>query len=749
MENPSRSMANGTMRKAVLQVRLVFDADSQLVPFPSSQELEISLLGGLEAVVESVLQVTRTRKEKPVTQPEQNPGDTETLRSQDLAVVLCSPQPSALREADKGGPEALAPESPDELPAEVLCGQEPQLVHHLDLRVIGGLEVSGHRLRSQYPVPSREQLEQDLRSNSSIQEALTSQRALLAEALSETQEICKQHTWVAVIHSFAHSWSPKQLELMKGWPAGKYVQRVVQLRAWAECVGEVPSMVITCNRLLLVDCSSVQQEIVPLLDSIIKEILSLLLSETSQRSEILISQLGGVVQLYQSVNTDIFTIAKCSQKLEQYQGQMTELQERVEYVRALNEVIRQHFRPLSLDEENLENLLLDTWEAFVYQQQEASDFIVSRRLSIIAELVDSLQKARQELQELLTTATTGQFLDPSQSPRAMEQELRELHRRFQAMATRVAELCRSQRILTGMRERACKVNSSGSAGSPRAAVWLGCGRESSGVNVMPLLFPGEQTDVSFVATSRGLIEAHEHVWRLLRTISEQITEWRCLAFSKFNTLLATEKMAEWQREASHMEESLPVDHPILQACVHMITSFQQFLPLLQKLASPLMKSSCWREFFTAMGVKCPVSLQFTLGQLLSYPLLEHSNTILKIWSCERGRCCSLDILRRLQKAWSERQFRLVNFILSVPYQAPLPDRARRPPSRRYRPPKQEYVSKDSGTFVLADTAELRALTEKSLLTLKNIILSPHAVELREEAESWTSILRGFGVDLGV
>ncbi|XP_030401090.1 dynein heavy chain domain-containing protein 1-like [Gopherus evgoodei] len=116
-------------------------------------------------------------------------------------------------------------------------------------------------------------------------------------------------------------------------------------------------MVITCNWLLLVDCSSVQQEIVPLLYSVIKEILSLLFSETSQRSEILISQLGGVVQLYQSVSTDIFTIAKCSQKLEQYQGQMTELQERVEYVRALNEVIRQHFHPLSLNEENLENLV--------------------------------------------------------------------------------------------------------------------------------------------------------------------------------------------------------------------------------------------------------------------------------------------------------------------------------------------------------------------------------------------------------
>nr|XP_025044180.1 dynein heavy chain domain-containing protein 1-like [Pelodiscus sinensis] len=277
----------------------------------------------------------------------------------------------------------------------------------------------------------------------------------------------------------------------------------------------------------------------------------------------------------------------------------------------------------------------------------------------------------------------------------------------------------------------------------------GLGERPLPINAL-LFFPGEGTDVSFVASGRALIEAHEQVWRLLRTISEQITEWKCLAFSKFNPPVAMEKVAEWQREASRIEDALPAKHPILQACVHSIGSFQQVLPLLQKLASPLLKNSCWWEIFTAMAVKCPGNMQFTLGQLLSYPILEHSDSILKIWSSERGRCRSLDMLRRLQKAWAERQFRLVNFILNVPYQAPLPEHpARRPPSRRYRPPKQEYVSKDSGTFVLSDTAELKALAEASLLTLKSIILSPHATELREEAESWTSTLRSFGTLLDV
>lgn len=57
-------------------------------------------------------------------------------------------------------------------------------------------------------------------------------------------------------------------------------------------------------------------------------------------------------------------------------------------------------------------------------------------------------------------------------------------------------------------------------------------------------------------------------------------------------------------------------------------------------------------------------------------------------------------MNRLQKHWAEKQFRLVNFILSVPYQ-PQGERARRPASSRQRPAKREYISKDSGTYILS------------------------------------------------
>ncbi|XP_060119766.1 dynein heavy chain domain-containing protein 1 [Heteronotia binoei] len=705
----SRTMqVDGTRRKAVLRVEVVFGPEEQLALFPSPPELESCLVGALDTMVESVLLVTRINSETPRTPAMQLP----------LAVSASEEDGEQCWGGGRGAPLPLWRSPPpchslacaldlpslaavQRLPVEPLSGEEPQLVHHLDLKVVGGLEVVGHRLRGQYPLLSREQLEKDLRSDSIIQNAWGKQQAQLEAALSETQHLCHEYSWLAEIYRFVHSWGAGQLEDMKGWPSEEYVNRITKLRTWRSRVTQVPRSVVTSNCLLFVDCAGIHQNLLPLLASISEDILSLLLRETTQRSELLIAEMSAVLQLYLNVSSDIFTIAKCSQKLEQYQGQLLELQESVDYVRGLNEVIQQCFRPLSSSEESLENSLLDTWDAFVYQQREVSDFIVSRRLSIIAELSSSLQKATRELQEMLATVTVGRFRDPVQNPRTMEEELCSLLQHFQATVVRVAELCRSQRILTG-----------------------------------------ECMDVSFVTGNQGILDVHLRIWQLFRIVSEQITEWKCLAFFKFNATLAMERTDEWLTEAFHIEDSLPASHPVIQACMRAIKNLQKYLPLLRKLGSHFVKVSCWKEIFAAMGAKCPVNMQFTLGQLLAHPLLEHSENILRIYACEKGRYRSRDTLNRLQRFWSEKQFRLVNFILNVPYQ-PQAERFRRLASSRQRPAKREYISKDSGTFILSDTAELKATVEQSLLTLQNMIVSPYSSELREEAVSWTSILRSF------
>ncbi|XP_026544182.1 dynein heavy chain domain-containing protein 1 [Notechis scutatus] len=689
--------ADGSTRKAVLRVQLVFSADNQLVVFPSSGELEDCLLGALRTMVETVLETTRVKSEKAEAQagPRTGTPEAEHPASQAAGDPVAGPasghdQISKLREQLQ------------QMSVTVLCSDKAQLLHRLDLKACIGLQVVGHRLRAEYPLLSREQLETDLHSDSIIQKAMAKLRDLFMAGLAETQLLCREYSWLGQIYQYVHSWSDSQLESMRGLPAEEYVNQILKLRTWAVQVQKVPQVVITFNRFFLVDCGGILQDILPPLASIDKDILTLLLSETTKRSEQFIAELASVLQLYMNVGTDIFTVAKCSQKLEHYQGQMAELQEYVDYVRALNDVIQQCYRPLSPSEESLENMLLDTWDAFVYQQREVSDFIVSRRLTIIEELSSSLQDATRELQELLTTVTLGRFQDPAQNPRVMEDELIRLLQRFQALVGRVTDLCHSQRILTGGR-----------------------------------------TDLSLLTRQQEVIEIHIRVWQLFRIVSEQITEWKCLAFIKFSTPLALEKTEEWQKEGARLEGSLPSHHRVMQACLSAIANFQKYLPLLLKLGSHFLKLSCWKEIFAVMGAKCPMNMQFTLGQLLSYPLLEYSDAIFRVYAHEKSRHYARDTLLRLQRAWAEKQFRLVNFILNVPYQEPQPERFRRPTSGRQRAAKLEYISKDSGTFVLSDTTELKAAVEHNILILQNMILSPFSSDILEEAKSWVSTLRTF------
>ncbi|XP_034282242.1 dynein heavy chain domain-containing protein 1 isoform X2 [Pantherophis guttatus] len=688
--------ADGSARKAVLRVQLVFSADNQLVVFPSSGDLEDCLLGALQTMVETVLETTQVKSEKAEAQagPRTRTPEAEPPPSQ-AAGDMANP-------ASGGDQMSRLREQLQQMSVTVLCGDEAQLVHRLDLKACSGLQVVGHRLRAEYPLMSREQLETDLHSDSIIQKSTAKLRDLFMAGLAETQLLCREYSWLGHIYQYVHSWSDGQLESMKGLPAEEYVNQILKLRTWAVQVQKVPQVVITFNRFFLVDCGGILQDILPLLASIDEDILTLLLSETTKRSEQFIAELASVLQLYMNIGTDIFTIAKCSQKLEHYQGQMIELQEYVDYVRALNEVIQQCYRPLSSSEESLENMLLDTWDAFVYQQREVSDFIISRRLSIIAELSSSLQEATRELQELLTTVTLGRFQDPSQNPCVMEDELMRLLQRFQAVVGRVTDLCHSQRILTGGR-----------------------------------------TDLSLLTRQQEVIEIHIRVWQLFRIVSEQIKEWKCLAFVKFSAPLALEKTEEWQKEGASLECSLPSHHRVIQACLSAIGNFQKYLPLLLKLGSHFLKLSCWKEIFAVMGAKCPMNMQFTLGQLLSYPLLEYSDAIFRVYAHEKSRHYARDTLLRLQRAWAEKQFRLVNFILNVPYQEPQPERFRRPTSGRQRAAKLEYISKDSGTFVLSDTTELKAAVEHSILILQNMILSPFSSDILEEAKSWASTLRTF------
>lgn len=45
-------------------------------------------------------------------------------------------------------------------------------------------------------------------------------------------------------------------------------------------------------------------------------------------------------------------------------------------------------------------------------------------------------------------------------------------------------------------------------------------------------FAGGRTDLSLLTRQQEVIEIHIRIWQLFRIVSEQIKEWKCLAFVK-------------------------------------------------------------------------------------------------------------------------------------------------------------------------------------------------------------------------
>ncbi|XP_068963971.1 dynein heavy chain domain-containing protein 1-like [Petaurus breviceps papuanus] len=204
----------------------------------------------------------------------------------------------------------------------IFCGPETEMVRSRQADPNAGpLEVLGHRIRSQYAPPSRIQLQNDLDTNSGIQKALAIQQALLEDVLLEVNKFCQEHKWLRGIHQFLKNWGPQKLEPMQSWPASRYLRLITELESWQSRSSEVPTMLLTENLLLHLNCDCVQTDIacffspVTQLADVKKDILDQLKSVRHSQSQELIKDLSEFIEVLQNISTDIQTIAKCSQKV--------------------------------------------------------------------------------------------------------------------------------------------------------------------------------------------------------------------------------------------------------------------------------------------------------------------------------------------------------------------------------------------------------------------------------------------------
>ncbi|XP_013367442.1 PREDICTED: dynein heavy chain domain-containing protein 1 isoform X11 [Chinchilla lanigera] len=632
-------------QKPFLSSQLVCGEGCQLSPMPSIESMTEILSEGLHSTKASALKLMQS-------------ADLKTLRGS----LYFEGAPPAEDEEDNLDSELLTPkfQGQPSHAVRIFCGPNVGLLWPWKSHPITDiLEVRGSRLRGQYLPPNYHQLQEDLDNNLGIQEALTTQQALLEGMTQEVQEFCREHRWITEVYEFLQAWGPQKLEDMRGCPVASYVTLVSQLSAWQAHVSNMPVQLLTKGSLLLLSCREVQAELESKLDSMKEDILTQVQNECWSRSQQLMTELTGFIQVFQTISTDIHSIALCSQKVNEANEEFIQLEERIEYIRSLHEFIRNYFNIFSAENEALDNSLLDMWEAFQFEKTQASEYLLSKQYAIVPKLQQLMAAALAELEGLLKKALSGPFMDPTQEQKSTESKLISMEHQFENTARHLGELHHAY-----------------------------------------VTFTGDESPVPLPVCGTRPIVLQQHIWHLYRTISETFSEWKCIAFVKFSLSVAQEKTDGWLTEAARMSTTLGVHSPVLQRCMRMLEEFRGYLPLLTKLGSSQRQNLNYQSLMRALGLSNLQSMELlTLGQLLTCPLLEFADRINQVWQCDNERTRAQESLQQLQQDWEVRQLRLLNFILYVPYESSASEHSKK---QTVPSPQWKAVGKDSGTFILSD-----------------------------------------------
>ncbi|KAL6073385.1 hypothetical protein STEG23_013716, partial [Scotinomys teguina] len=665
--------------------QLVFDDNGQLSPLPCVETIIQSLNKSLQSIKTSALKVVQSIDLR----TSRDPLYSEDHKDQDSNAEFLMPK-------FHGKPSDAV---------RLFCGPNVGFVWPWKSQAITDvLEVRGHRLRGQYLPPNYNHVQEDLDNNAGIQQALAVQQALLEDMLQEVQEFCNEQQWVEGIYEFLKAWNPQKLEDLRGSPIKDYVVLVNQLKDWQERVSNMPVQLLTKGKLLLLSGHNVQAELESKLNNLRKNILAQVQSECWSRNKQLMTELTDFLRVFQTINSDIHAIAQCSQKLNEANEQYSQLEERVEYVRSLHDLIRNH--AFIAENETLDISLLDIWEAFQFERSQASEFLLSKRHAIVPKLQQLMASTLAELEGLLAKALSGPFMDPSQEQRSIEHQLAVLEHQF-----------------------------------------LNTLNNFNDLHYAYTSFTGDESPMSPPTFGNRPIIQQQRIWRLYRIILENFSEWKCMAFTKFSLSMAWEKTDAWLTEAARLSTTLGLHNPVLQRCMRMLEEFRSYLPLLTKLGSLQLQNFNCQSLLRVLGLGSLQSLDLlTLGQLLNCPLLEFTDRINQVWQYDKERIHAQESLQKMQQYWEGRQLRLLNFILHVPFKPPASERSKR---QAFRVPQWELVGKDSGTFLLSDFSSLQDDIQNSLQALFKILAIQKSGELHKIALEWVTIMYGLGALLEV
>ncbi|XP_071943742.1 dynein heavy chain domain-containing protein 1-like [Antedon mediterranea] len=687
-------------RTALFSAKLVFNESSGLSLFPSKDKFSEIVTSSLQGVAQVMWEKATSMDDRALAREEQTtsamsnhsarPADCASVASPVIPVSQQTKNETPSSEKDGVSTHLTEPtmsirEDPTK-ESDIMGVLTPDLVPRMNLGT--SIAVEGHGFIGQYNALNKGNLQEKLSQDVEMQVSYKMYFKLLNDAIQDIDTFCSEHSWLTEIHKFTESWDEDSANAWHKAQAYTIETQLSQIRKWVERVKNVDRFFTSDNQLFYVDCGVIQETLVPALNGAFRDLLDFTAQEAKHFSTAFISEVQDVVQGMKCKETTTEGFAEYAQRYSVYKLKMAALQTDVEYIKSLFEVIRLSYRSLTTEEEKFEERVWHNWEAFLLHLQEAAEFVNTQLPLKQIQLQEHFQKLQQEVERILKAATSGVFLDPSQNP------------------TKVLGV--GQKLLDEFKEVQQDM--------------LKCSKHKE-------MITGQAFDTSRLDYAMQRIVTRLELWKYVEVSTYAIQEWMRQLFRKMSVQKAIDKVELWHTAAKRFKEDLPSDDTVLVHWFKLLSDFKKDLPLLLKLSSDSLKPRHWKALFVSLGQTYIPGQHFTVAELLSFNLSQHSLQVNTICNGALAEFTLETKLKQIRKVWDEKEFKLAKHIPEQMY------------SSQQNKGSSSILKTEVDMYTLIAIEELKYLLEDSRVTIQSMLVSPHLSELKTEAEIWSHNLQ--------
>ncbi|CAF0731757.1 unnamed protein product, partial [Brachionus calyciflorus] len=414
----------------------------------------------------------------------------------------------------------------------------------------------------------------------------------LIQATEEIQQFCEDNSWLNEIKAYISKWSNKLIYEWKQKGAGEFEEQLGKIRNWTETIkNNFEKILITNNKILKISTSPVEQFLLPKLDSIYVEICECLVTQINSDSLDFIEQINLIIQEIEEKPQNIEDFARYAKKASKYKTDITLNEHKIKLIKSLTEVLRIYYRPLNLEEEQLDTQLQDTWKFFLAKIQETLVFVNTQSPSILDQLETLYNKYLEEIRLIHYTGTTGIYLDPSQDSTKIIEDLKNL----------CHDLAAVEKILN------------------QCALW----REA---------ITEQAEDMSFLTRLSSQLIARKELWKYYQVTYHHIKDWKNTDIKKLPVKKIEEKLAFWEGQAQEIKKTLlDDDDKVWSSWWDLLVTFKMNMTWIDKLASDIFKDEHFQELLAAIGLEYIPKKVYTVQDLIDLKLLDYSDLINQIY----------------------------------------------------------------------------------------------------------------------